>query len=103
MTLVQTDNIEIDVELDPRYSVSIPGVTELRYVSRGREWPVTLLRLSSVVDVRSRVVRARFRFTDAAAPIGSIGQLVWNESSGLVPVALIVQRGSQSAASLAFS
>ena len=95
MTLVQTDNIEIDVELDPRYSVNIPRVTELRYTSQGREWPVALLRLSGVVDISSRVVHARFRFSDATAPIGSSGQLVWNESTGLVPVALIVQRGEQ--------
>jgi RND family efflux transporter MFP subunit len=95
MTLVQTDNIEIDVELDPRYSVNIPRVTELRYTSQGREWPVILLRLSDVVDISSRVVHARFRFADATAPIGSSGQLVWNESTGLVPVALIVQRGEQ--------
>jgi RND family efflux transporter MFP subunit len=93
MTLVQTDNIEIDVELDPRYSVNIPRVTALRYISQGHEWPVSLLRLSNVVDISSRIVHARFRFTDATAPIGSSGQLVWNESTGLVPVALIVQRG----------
>ena len=95
MTLVQTDNIEIDVELDPRYAVNIPGVTDLRYSSQGREWPVAVLRLSNVIDISSRVVHARFRFSDTAAPIGSSGQLVWNETTGLVPVALIVQRGSQ--------
>ncbi len=95
MTLVQTDNIEIDVELDPRYSVNIPRVTGLRYSSQGHEWPVSLLRLSNVVDISSRIVHARFRFTDATAPIGSSGQLVWNELTGLVPVALIVQRGNR--------
>jgi len=95
ITLVQTDEIEIDVELDPRYAVFIPQVSELRFASQNREWPVTLLRLSTVVDVSSRVVRARFRFANDAAPIGTAGQLVWNESSGLVPVALIVQRDDQ--------
>ena len=95
ITLVQTDKIEIDVELDPRYAAHIPQVTELRFTSQGKEWPVELLRLSNVIDTSSRIVHARFRFTDVSASIGTSGQLVWNESSGLVPVALIVQRGNQ--------
>ena len=95
ITLVQTDQIEIDVELDPRYAVHIPEATELRFTSQGNEWPVELLRLSSVIDTSSRVVHARFRFAHDSAAIGTSGQLVWNEMSGLVPVALIVQRGKQ--------
>jgi RND family efflux transporter MFP subunit len=95
ITLVQTDRIEIDVELDPRYSDGIPQVSKLRFVSQGKEWPVDLLRLSDVIDESSRIVHARFRFEGDSAAIGASGQLVWNESTGLVPVALIVQRGSQ--------
>jgi RND family efflux transporter MFP subunit len=95
ITLVQTDDIEIDVELDPRYSAHIPQVSGVRFYSLGKEWAVELVRLSSVIDISSRIVHARFRFTEDAAAIGTSGQLVWNESSGLVPVALIVQRGRQ--------
>jgi RND family efflux transporter MFP subunit len=95
ITLVQTDDIEIDVEMDPRYSLHIPEVSDVRFLSRGKEWPVQLERLSDVIDTSSRIVHARFRFTADTAPIGTSGQLVWNESSGLVPVGLIVQRGSQ--------
>jgi len=95
LTIVQTDNIEIDVELDPRYAEYIPQVSALRFSSQGKEWPVVLTRLSDVIDIASRVVHARFRFTGDAASIGTSGQLVWNEASGLVPVALIVKRGQQ--------
>lgn len=95
ITLVQTDDIEIDVELDPRYSAYIPQVSGVRFHSLGKEWAVELARLSDVIDISSRIVHARFRFTEDAAAIGTSGQLVWNESSGLVPVALIVQRGRQ--------
>lgn len=95
ITLVQTDNIEIDVELDPRYAVNIPQVSDLRFVSQGSEWPVTLARLSNVIDIASRVVHARFTFTGGSAAIGTSGQLIWNELSGLVPVSLIVQRGNE--------
>jgi len=95
VTLVQTDQREIDVELDPRYAINTPTVSDLRFVSQGREWPVQVLRVSSVIDLSTRVVRARLAFIDQQAPIGSSGQLVWIESSGRLPVDLVVQRGTQ--------
>ncbi|MGI9202214.1 MAG: efflux RND transporter periplasmic adaptor subunit, partial [Woeseiaceae bacterium] len=95
VTLVQTDQREIDVELDPRYAINTPTVSDLRFVSQGREWPVKVLRVSSVIEVSARTVRARLAFVDQQAPIGSSGQLVWTESSGRLPVELIVQRGGQ--------
>lgn len=95
VTLVQTDQREVDVELDPRYAGNVPTVSNLKYVSQGREWQVAVLRVSSVIDVSTRVVRARFSFVDDAAPIGSSGQLVWIETSGRLPVDLVVQRDGQ--------
>lgn len=95
ITLVQTDSREIDVELDPRYAVEIPSVSNIRFVSQDIVWPVKLARLSDVIDIATRVVHARFLFTQDVAPIGTSGQLVWSESSDVVPVALIVQRGSE--------
>ena len=92
VTLVQTDNPEVDVELDPRYAVNVPKVSELKFTSQGREWPVRVLRVSNVIDVAARVVRARLEFVDEQAPIGASGQLVWQESSGRLPVNLVVQR-----------
>ena len=95
ITLVQTDRREVDVELDPQFAVNIPNVSDLRYVSQGRQWPVKVLRISSVIDAASRVVRARLAFLDEQAPIGSSGQLVWIESSGRLPVDIVVQRGGE--------
>lgn len=95
ITLVQTDRREIDVELDPRYASKLPQVSNLRYVSQGREWEVEVLRVSSVIDTSTRVVRARLAFVDEQAPIGSSGQLVWVESSGRLPVDLVVQRDGE--------
>ncbi len=92
MTIVQTDEREIDVEVDPRYAANVSAASNLRFVSRGREWPVELARISSVIDTSSRLVRARFVFTVDEAPIGASGELVWRESSGLVPVNYIVER-----------
>ena len=95
ITIVQTDDREVDAELDPRYAVHIPQVSELRFVSRGLEWPVQLARLSSVIETDTRRLRGRFTFLAAAAPVGATGEIVWNEVSGLVPVTLIVQRGME--------
>lgn len=95
VTLVQTDQREVDVELDPRFAINVPTVSDLKYVSQGREWQVAVLRVSSVIDVATRVVRARLSFVDEVAPIGSSGQLVWIESSGRLPVDIVVQRNGE--------
>jgi len=93
-TLVQTHAREVDAELDPRYSTGLASVLNLRYVSFGREYPIELLRLSNVIEKDTRKLRARFSFKDDTAPIGSSGEIAWTEISGVVPVTLIVQRGS---------
>jgi len=93
LTLVQTDLREVDAELDPRYALDIPKVSKLRYVSLGHQYPLEFLRLSDVIETDTRKIRARFRFTNDIAPIGSSGELAWTESTGVVPVSLIVQRG----------
>ena len=95
VTLVQTDRPEVDVDLDPRYAINMPKVSNLKFVSQGREWSVAVLRVSSVIDVSTRVVSARLTFVAEQAPIGSSGQLVWIESSGRLPVDLVVQRAGK--------
>ena len=94
MTIVQTDEREIDVEIDPRYAVQLPTVSDLLFVSQGREWSVALSRLSNVIETNTRILRARFKFASEPAPIGLTGELVWNDASGLMPVAQIIQRGT---------
>lgn len=93
LTLVQTNQREVDAELDPRYAVDIPIVLDLRYVSMGQEYPLSLLRLSDVIETDTRRLRVRLKFVDAAAPIGSTGEIAWTEGNGVMPVNLIVQRG----------
>lgn len=95
VTLVQTDNREVEGDLDPRFSGNLERANAMRFVTRGREWPVRLLRLSSVIDRDSRIQKGRFGFVGEAAPIGSTGEIVWTDKAGLVPVSLIVQRGER--------
>jgi RND family efflux transporter MFP subunit len=94
MTLVQTADREVDAEIDPRFAEQLEAAADLKFVSEGREWSLDLARLSPVIETDTRKVRGRFRFPDESAPIGSSGDVVWNEASGLIPVSLIVQRGN---------
>lgn len=93
LTIVQTDQREVDAELDPRYALDISGVSNLRYVDSTREYAVELLRLSNVIETDTRRLRVRLKFLDETAAIGSTGEIAWSESVGVVPVNLIVQRG----------
>ncbi len=95
LTLVQNDDREVDVEMDPRYTEQLPNVTDFRFVGQGREWQLELARVSTVIEPSARIVRARFVFAGDEARIGTSGQLVWNEVSGVIPVRLIVQRGDE--------
>lgn len=95
LTLVQSDGREVDAELDPQYASSIAAGANVRYVSFGRDYPVEILRQSDVIEPDTRRLRARFRFSNEAAPIGSSGEIVWKEIPGVIPVGLIVQRGME--------
>ncbi len=95
VTLTQSKGREVDAEVDARYLDSVSDVDAFFFESRSRQWPVELLRLTDVLDPNSGTLTARFSFVDAAAPIGSSGQVVWNELSGVVPIDLIVQRGER--------
>ncbi len=95
LTLVQTDQREVEVELDPRWVENLGRTGELQFESQGKSWPVSLERISSIIDPATRLVRGRFSFTDSVAPIGATGHLVWKDASGLLPVELIVQRGRE--------
>lgn len=95
MTLVQLDDREVDAEIDPGHAGRLEEATFLRFVSERRTWPVELARLSPVIEVDSRKIRGRFRFTKEAAPVGSTGELLWSESGKLLPVDLVVRRGKQ--------
>ena len=95
LTLVQTAGREVDAEVDPRHAEQLKQTADLRFVSNGQEWPLELARLSPVIETDTRKIRGRFHFPAAAAPIGSTGEVVWRESSSLLPVSLIVQRGNE--------
>lgn len=92
LTLVQTNNREVDADLDPRYAADVVDATGLYFETQGRRYPLELARLSPVIELDSRVRKGRFRFAAAAAAIGASGEVGWLDARGLLPVPLIVQR-----------
>lgn len=93
LTLVQSSEREVDAEIDPQDAASLRKAPDLRFESQGRSWPVTLARLSEVIESNTRKQRGRLRFREEAAPVGTSGHVVWTDASALVPVSLVVQRG----------
>jgi RND family efflux transporter MFP subunit len=92
--MTQLDGSQVDSELSADFAADItPGDTAV-FRSRDTEWPVELLRVSPVIDSRSRIQRARFQFTDEPAPIGSSGQVYWRSAEQQIPADFIQQRGS---------
>ncbi|MCB1843660.1 MAG: efflux RND transporter periplasmic adaptor subunit, partial [Halioglobus sp.] len=92
ITLVQTSDREVDVDIDPRYADGVRSARELRLESRAHLWPLEVARISPVIDAAARTQKGRFRFTGDAAAIGTSGEVAWLDASGLLPVPLIVQR-----------
>lgn len=93
LTIVQRTDREVDAEIDPEDAASLRAAPDLRFESRGRSWPVSLARLSQVIETDTRKQRGRFRFAEDPASIGASGHVVWTDASALVPVNLVVQRG----------
>ena len=95
LTLVQTDAREVDADVDPRHADGLGRAAELRFESQGVRYPLVVARVSPVVDVDTRIRKARFRFAGDPARIGASGEVVWRQGGALVPVPLIVQRAGR--------
>ncbi len=92
LTLVQTDEREVEAELDPRYADLLDTAAELRFESQGERYPLVPARISPVVEAATRIRKGRFRFTAQVARIGTSGEVAWRQAGALVPVPLVVQR-----------
>jgi RND family efflux transporter MFP subunit len=64
------------------------------FVSQGREYAVTLLRVSPAMNLASRTREARFGFAKAAPAPGSSGVLRWRDPRPFVPADYLVKRAN---------
>lgn len=95
MMVTQIDYYELDAEIPSKVAESLPGASKIRFVSRGQEWTLDLLRLSPVIESERRTRRARFAFTGAAPAIGRSGEVVWSVDKGMLPSNLVSRRNGQ--------
>ena len=92
IAVTQIDQFELDAELPDGLADGIESADLLRFESRGKSWPVELLRLSPVIDRQRRTRRARFSFIENAPAVGRSGELVWRTGQGMLPANLVSRR-----------
>ena len=93
--LVQIDQIELDAEIPSDVANSLLVADEIRCVSRGQEWPLSLIRLSPVIETERRSRRARLAFTSSMPAVGRSGEIVWHVEKGMLPSNFINRRNGQ--------
>jgi RND family efflux transporter MFP subunit len=93
--VTQVDRFELDAEIPSNVADSLLMSDEIRFVSRGQEWPLKLLRLSPVIESERRTQRARLAFSGEAPAIGRSGEVVWHVDKGMLPSNLISRRNGQ--------
>ncbi len=93
--LVDLGTAEVEAQLPSAYAAAIADGDRMFFESHGQRYPLTLSRMSEVIDPTSRTRVARFAFSAGTAPAGSSGQLQWRGSEGRVPATLLVKRDKQ--------
>ncbi len=93
--VTQIDRFELDAEIPSDIADSLQAATVIRFESSGQAWPVSLLRLSPVIETERRSQRARLAFTGEAPAVGRSGELVWRVDKGMLPSSLVSRRDGQ--------
>ncbi|MEZ5659829.1 MAG: efflux RND transporter periplasmic adaptor subunit [Burkholderiaceae bacterium] len=91
-TLVQTGGEEVRAAVPADLASSLSQAADPAFIHDGRAHPLRLLRLSPIVDQRSRTREARLVFEGPPPPTGSDGVLRWRATRLHLPASLIVRR-----------
>ena len=92
IAVTQLDQFELDARIPDSQAGELADSVQVRFESRGQSWPVSLLRMSSVIDSQGRTRRTRFEFVQDAPAVGRSGEIVWKVGEGLLPSNLISRR-----------
>lgn len=95
LRLVDLAEAEVEASLQAEDADSLAQAHDLVFESEGRQHPVHLLRVTSVVERSARTRVARFGFDGAGAPTGSTGTLRWQLPATQLPASLLVRRGAE--------
>ena len=95
LTITGLHDAEISAEISATEQASLTSSTQLLFKTRNKSYPTELLRISPVIDRRTRTQQVRLKFSSETAAIGSSGRLHWQSSKTGVPAGLLVQRQGQ--------
>jgi RND family efflux transporter MFP subunit len=93
--VVDVSSAEVEARLPDADATGLAAASRIEFESRGQRYPLTLVRISEVIEPSTRSRIARLRFSGDAAAAGSSGTLHWQAPGGRLPARLLVQRNGQ--------
>lgn len=95
LKLVQLDDIEVSANLREREAESLAESSELWFEHLGHRYQLKMRKIVPVIDSRTRTREARLEFTEANAPIGAAGRVLWAGDALELPAGYLVRRGAE--------
>ncbi len=93
--LVQLDAPEVEARVASDLIENIESGQSVRFERNGKFWPLKILRVSPVVQTDTGSQLVRLGFTVETTAVGSSGRVSWQDSGGMVPADMLVQRGKE--------
>jgi RND family efflux transporter MFP subunit len=92
--VLDIDNLEVSAEIVASEAEALASRDEILFRYGGKDYAVSLRKVTPVIDDLTRTQEARLIFDVDAAPPGAVGRLVWKLGPAL-PADLVVRRGNQ--------
>lgn len=93
LTIVDTDNIELSAQLNPRQTATIGDADSVFLSNIGESLPVALRTVLPIVDSKSHTVETRLKFRDQVQSVGQTGRIQWSAPGRYLSTRYIQQRG----------
>jgi RND family efflux transporter MFP subunit len=97
--LAETGAAEVSASIAPADVAGLRRASDLVFETRGKTYPLRLLRVGSTVSAPARTQEVRLGFATAGpakqppVPVGSDGRLLWSDPQPYLPAPLLVRRG----------
>ncbi|WP_291992176.1 efflux RND transporter periplasmic adaptor subunit [Candidatus Accumulibacter sp. ACC003] len=96
--LAETGAAEVSASIAPADVAGLRRAKDLVFETRGKTYPLRLLRVAGTVSAPARTQEVRLGFaagdgTRVPVPVGSDGRLLWSDPQPYLPAPLLVRRG----------
>ncbi len=93
LKLIRKQPSEVSARLNNDEARALRQALASYFVYQHKSYPLTLRKLSKLVDSRSRTQQVRLRFSDSnPLPIGTPGRLIWHSDQPLISADYLVRR-----------